>query len=73
MKIQKGLGKMEKKNKSVSIVMLVYNEADIIENVIREYYDKVFLKLEDAEFIVAEDGSTDGTKEILNRLKDEFG
>ena len=72
MKIQKGLGKMEKKNKSVSIVMLVYNEADIIENVIREYYDKVFLKLEDAEFIVAEDGSTDGTKEILNRLKDEL-
>ena len=56
----------------VSIVMLVYNEAEIIESVIREYYDKVYRKLPDAEFIVAEDGSTDGTKEILKRLSEEL-
>ena len=58
--------------KSISIVMLVYNEAEIIEKVIREYYEKVFVKLEDAEFIVAEDGSRDGTKEILARLAQEL-
>jgi len=58
--------------KSVSIVMLVYNEAEIIESVIREYYEKVYVKLSDAEFIIAEDGSTDGTKEILNRLASEL-
>lgn len=58
--------------KSISIVMLVYNEVEIIEKVIRDYYDNVFVKLEDAEFIVAEDGSTDGTKEILDRLSKEL-
>lgn len=57
---------------SVSIVMLVYNEAEIIERVIREYYQEVLVKLPDAEFIVAEDGSRDGTKEILNRLAKEL-
>lgn len=61
-----------KKQKSVSIVMLVYNEASIIEEVIREYYKEVFIKLDDAEFIIAEDGSTDGTKEILTGLADEL-
>ena len=58
--------------KSISIVMLVYNEAEIIEKVIRDYYNNVFVKLDDAEFIVAEDGSTDGTKEILDRLSKEL-
>lgn len=52
--------------------MLVYNEAEIIEKVICEYYSKVFLKLTDAEFIIAEDGSTDGTKEILAKLNEEL-
>lgn len=59
-------------NESVSIVMLVYNEAEIIEGVVREYYNEVYSKLDDAEFIVAEDGSTDGTKEILSRLSTEL-
>ena len=63
---------MDEDNKSISIVMLVYNEADIIEEVIREYYNKVFVKLQNAEFIIAEDGSTDGTKEILSRLSNEL-
>ncbi len=63
---------MTQDKKSVSIIMLVYNEAEIIENVIRDYYDKVYRKLEDAEFIVAEDGSTDGTKDILARLASEL-
>lgn len=58
--------------KSVSMVMLVYNEAEIIEDVIRDYWEKVFVKLEDAEFIIAEDGSKDGTKEILARLAEEM-
>ena len=56
----------------ISIVMLVYNEAEIIEKVIREYYDKVASKLDNVEFIIAEDGSTDGTKEILKRLATEL-
>lgn len=63
---------MEDNLSSVSIVMLVYNEADIIERVIREYYNEVFIKLNNAEFIVAEDGSTDGTKDILLKLEKEL-
>ena len=64
--------KKQKKIPGISIVMLVYNEANIIEKVIREYYEKVASKLTDVEFIVAEDGSTDGTKEILNKLATEL-
>lgn len=64
--------KRQKKLPGISIVMLVYNEANIIEKVIREYYEKVASKLSDVEFIVAEDGSTDGTKEILKRLEQEL-
>ncbi len=58
--------------KSVSIIMLVYNEAEIIEDVIREYWEKVASKLENCEFIIAEDGSNDGTKEILERVATEI-
>ena len=64
---------MERENeKTISIVMLVYNEAEIIEHVIRDYYNNVFIKLSKAEFIIAEDGSTDGTKEILSKLSKEL-
>jgi glycosyltransferase involved in cell wall biosynthesis len=52
----------------VSIVLLAHNEAEVIESVVRGFYDKVVSKLPGSEIIVAEDGSTDGTKEILARL-----
>ena len=42
--------------KSVSIVLPVYNEKDSIEKVILSIYENVYTKLDDAEFIVAEDG-----------------
>lgn len=57
---------------SVSIVIPVHNEKDGIEQVISSIYENVYSKLNDVEFIVAEDGSTDGTKEILERLAAEF-
>jgi glycosyltransferase involved in cell wall biosynthesis len=52
----------------VSVVLLAHNEAEVIESVIRGFYDKVVSQLPGSEIIVAEDGSTDGTKEILARL-----
>lgn len=55
----------------ISLVMLVYNEAGTIEKVIREYYDQVVKRIPGSEYIIAEDGSTDGTKEILARLAKE--
>lgn len=57
---------------SVSIVLPVHNEKDVIEEVIAAIYKNVYSKLDDAEFIVAEDGSTDGTKEVLERLAGKY-
>ena len=51
----------------VSIVMLVYNEAEVVEHVVRGFHDEVVRLLPGSEFIVAEDGSRDGTTEILER------
>lgn len=57
----------------VSVVVNVYNEAETIEAEIREIQDKIVSRLPGSEFIVAEDGSTDGTKEIIVRLVGELG
>jgi glycosyltransferase involved in cell wall biosynthesis len=58
---------------SLSIVIPVYNEARVIERVLRDFHHKVAAKVPGTEFIVAEDGSTDGTKEILARVQPELG
>lgn len=58
--------------KSISIVIPVYNEQNVIETVLRSVHKDIYSKLDDVEFIVAEDGSTDGTKETLEKLAKEF-
>lgn len=55
-----------------SVVMPVYNEGSTVERVVRDFYEKVVKKIPNARFIIAEDGSTDGTKEILSRLNREI-
>jgi len=62
---------MENKN-PVSIELLAHNEVEVIEKVIRGFYEKIVQKLPGSEIIVAEDGSTDGTKEVLARLVKEL-
>lgn len=57
----------------ISVVITVFNEADSIEREIRAIHAEIIQKLPGSELIVAEDGSTDGTKEILARLKNELG
>lgn len=61
---------MKNKHK-ISVVMPVYNEAYIIEETIRSYYNELKGKI-DFEMIIVEDGSTDNTKEILKRLEKEL-
>jgi glycosyltransferase involved in cell wall biosynthesis len=57
----------------LSIVMPVYNEAAAIERVLRELHSKVASRLQHVEFVVAEDGSSDATPQILARLAPELG
>ena len=39
----------------VAIVMLVYNEAEVIEHVVRGFHTQIVRRLPGSEFIVAED------------------
>lgn len=57
---------------SLSVVIPVYNEAAVIEGVVRKVHDEIVRKYPKSELIVAEDGSTDGTKDILNNLRKEL-
>ena len=52
----------------LSVVMAAYNERDTIEEIIR----RVLLVPLRIQLIVVDDGSTDGTREILHRLRKEL-
>jgi glycosyltransferase involved in cell wall biosynthesis len=55
----------------LSIIIPVYNEKDYIEKVIKMVHDVKLNYPVEKEVIVVDDGSNDGTREILNRLKEE--
>jgi glycosyltransferase involved in cell wall biosynthesis len=55
------------------VIINVFNEAETIEEDLRGIHVRIISKLPGSELIVAEDGSHDGTKEILERLKTELG
>lgn len=66
---ESSLSQMEER---VAIIMPVYNEVDTIESTVRELYDKLANKMDNLGIWVFEDGSTDGTKEVLEKLENEF-
>lgn len=51
----------------VSIVMPVYNEAGSVEEMVRRVKETQI----DKEILVVDDGSSDGTKDILQRMQEE--
>lgn len=56
----------------VSIVMPAYNEQEIIEKTVQEWYREVISRIPGAELIVVNDCSKDMTGEVLARLAKEI-
>ncbi len=54
----------------VSVVVPVKNEEDLIRACIESIVKQTYRNL---EIVVMDDGSTDGTTDVLRRLKDEYG
>jgi glycosyltransferase involved in cell wall biosynthesis len=59
------------KESLLSIILPAYNEAAIIKDVVMDYFCEISTKLP-STLVVAEDGSTDGTRDILFSLKNEI-
>lgn len=58
----------EKIPDSISFILPVYNEANIIEDAVKHCMELMSRHFSDFEMIIIDDGSTDGTGEILERL-----
>ena len=54
------------------MVFPVHNESFIIEQTLRNYIAELEDRVSDLEIIVAEDGSTDDTKVVLERIQKEL-
>lgn len=65
-------GIMDRSKYSLSMVFPAYNEEDNLERLIMDA-DRVCKDIvDDYEVVIVDDGSTDDTPNILNRLKNEF-
>lgn len=53
----------------ISVVTVSYNQAEFLESTLRSVLDQAYPNL---EYIVIDGGSTDGSKEILERYSDAF-
>jgi glycosyltransferase involved in cell wall biosynthesis len=60
-------------NEPVSLIMVAFNEAETIEAEVLSFHRAIIERLPGSEFIVAEDGSRDGTTQILQRLAARLG
>lgn len=56
----------------VSIILPVYNERKTIELVLKEWRKELNKYKISYEFVICEDGSTDGTSDLLKKIKDKY-
>src|SRR6266702_2208679 len=62
---------MNQDESQVCVVLPIHNEAMSVERVLMTYYGSILSKIQ-SSLVVAEDGSTDGTRQILLRLKEKI-
>ena len=55
----------------LTLLMPVHNEVESIEQIIKKYH-AIISKKNECEILICEDGSTDGTKELLKKLQKEM-
>jgi glycosyltransferase involved in cell wall biosynthesis len=55
----------------LQIVMPVHNEAAVIGSTVKEWHDELSSRVK-LQFIVTEDGSKDGTQEVLRKLATQY-
>jgi glycosyltransferase involved in cell wall biosynthesis len=58
---------------AVSVTIPVFNEEGAIEKVVNDCHSEILAKIPGSELIVVNDGSTDATSAILERLRRQFG
>lgn len=69
---QKALKQLSKNlSLDLDIILPVYNEKESIAFVLKEWHEKLSSEIR-FRFIVCEDGSTDGTKDLLLKLKKKY-
>ena len=54
---------------TLSIILPVFNEVKSLEHVISSWSKYLIEKKITHEFVICEDGSTDGTKELIRKLE----
>ena len=57
---------------SLSIVLPVHNEKDNLNELVRSWSASLRFHKLDYEFVIVEDGSTDGTKELIKELEKKY-
>ena len=60
---------LQENSKNLSIIIPVYNEKNFVHRLFDQI--KIYFDYEDIEIIFIDDGSTDGSSDILNELKDK--
>ena len=58
--------------RSISIVFPVYNEIDNLEKLLTDWGQELANHKLEYEFVIVEDGSTDGTKELIKKLEQTY-
>lgn len=70
--LRKQIVKKIDENEILSVVVPVYNEKEFVELSLTGLIQTSFPSLDHLEVIVVDDGSTDGTREILKKLQNKF-